>query len=75
MGTISRPGRSRHDSGRSILNFRGREKEALLKEQAKAVKDLEKVGIYTNLCSIPSCWYCTFNFLDAYCGTCFSRAT
>lgn len=42
MGTISRPGRSRHDSGRSILNFRGREKEALLKEQAKAVKDLEK---------------------------------
>ena len=35
MGTISRPGRSRHDSGRGILNFRGRDKELVAKELAK----------------------------------------
>ena len=45
MGTISRPGRNRHDSGRSILNFRGREKEALAREviAKEAAKELEKV--------------------------------
>ena len=47
MGTISRPGRNRHDSGRSILNFRGREKEALAREviAKEAAKELEKVCI------------------------------
>ncbi|XP_071080254.1 AT-rich interactive domain-containing protein 4B-like [Haliotis cracherodii] len=38
MGTISRPGRSRHSSGRSILAFRGREKDS---KSPKPVKPKE----------------------------------
>ena len=38
MGTISRPGRSRHSSGRSILSFRERESP----KSPRAEKKMEK---------------------------------
>ena len=35
MGTISRPGRSRHNSGRGMVQFRGRDREAADKKDDK----------------------------------------
>ena len=43
MGTISRPGRSRHDSGRGILNFRSRDKEPVTREPVTKEKMTKEV--------------------------------
>ena len=39
MGTISRPGRSRQNSGRSLLSFRERESPKSPRTDKKAVKE------------------------------------
>ncbi len=47
MGTISRPGRSRHSSGRSILSFRERESPKSPRSERKAEKK-EEVNFVRN---------------------------
>ena len=43
MGTISRPGRSRHSSGRSLLSFRDKDSPKSPRSTDKKVKEDKKV--------------------------------